>query len=130
MNQVLLSGSIVGTPTSKTFDSGVTLVSATVRVEGFVKKGEAPKHDDVRVDAWGDAGKVFVRAGTGGRVIVNGRVRVNTWTKQDGSVGSATNIVANSVEQLVAVAAARPAPQPEPQYDEPPPVAPGDEIPF
>lgn len=135
MNQVLLSGTITVAPTTKRFDSGSSVTEATLRVEGRAKKGEAPRYDDVRIDAWGDTGKALAATHVGSRVIITGKVRVNTWTAQDGSPRSRTGISVDSVEQLADAHGSAPT---APAYAEPPePIenledaaASRDEIPF
>jgi single-stranded DNA-binding protein len=132
MNTVMLSGIIQGTPETKSVGSGGTLLTtATIRALAFTKRNEAQKYDDVRVEAFGDAGKALVRAGEGGRVLAIGRVRVNTWTAQDGSPRSAINIAVSSVEQLMDVPAAEPtSPAPASQPETYAPPATNDEVPF
>lgn len=117
MNQVILSGTVTAAPTTKRFDSGSSVTEATLRVEGYSKKGEQPRHDDVRIEAWGKSGETLGRAHVGQRLIVTGKVRVNTWTAQDGSPRSRTGISVDSVEQLADAHGSSTA---TPAYAEPP----------
>jgi len=140
MNQVLLSGSIVGGVVSKTLSNGGVVVNAVVRVDGYKPKNGPARYDNVRISAFGEAAKSFQRCVAGARVIVSGRVSVKEGCRQDGIPSAWTDITANSVEQLVDVGTVAAPPmdrQPGDDYEEATAAAPtaatapvGDEIPF
>jgi single-stranded DNA-binding protein len=141
MNQVLISGSIVGPVMSKTLNDGRVVVNAVVCVEGFKPKDGPARFDNVHISAWGDAAKALLACAAGVRVFVSGRVSVKEGRRQDGTPSAFTDIVANSVERL-ASSGADTTPQPTAQrqpgndYEEIAAAAPtaaaavGDEIPF
>ncbi len=107
MNRLTLSGELIGRPEVKTVGAGYTLCAAVVRVERPARDGEAAKADDVRVEAWNVVGQRLAAIPVGARVIVDGAVRVSSWTSDSGEPRSRQFVSASAVEVLSELPATR-----------------------
>lgn len=115
MNLVLISGIVSKKETRHT--GRAELCEFTIRVDR-PKGGE----DQIEVTAWEGEGQKVAHADQGARVVVQGRLRLDTWEWQ-GRQCSKLRVQASSVE-VIAVGAYKPA---QPDDDGPPPP---DDLPF
>jgi single-strand DNA-binding protein len=90
-NNCTLAGNLVRDVESHTFDSGHTVATMTIAVNGY-------KEDDVlfmKVKVWGKTGEACVNnLAKGSKVLVNGELKMENWETNTGE--KRTNIILNA----------------------------------
>ena len=98
-NKYICVGNLTRDPETKPVnDSGDSVTNLAVAVNNPLSKDEVFFAD---VQAWGKVGENCSKYLTKGkRVLVEGRLKTNTWTNKDGDTRSKVYVVANSVQFL------------------------------
>lgn len=98
-NKYICVGNLTRDPETKPVnDSGDTVTNLAVAVNNPLSKDEVFYAD---VQAWGKVGENCNKYLTKGkRVLVEGRLKTNTWTNKEGDTRSKVYVVANSVQFL------------------------------
>ena len=98
-NKYICVGNLTRDPETKPVnDSGDTVTNLAVAVNNPLSKDEVFYAD---VQAWGKVGENCNKYLTKGkRVLVEGRLKTNTWTNKEGDNRSKVYVVANSVQFL------------------------------
>ena len=98
-NKYICVGNLTRDPETKPVnDSGDTVTNLAVAVNNPLSKDEVFFAD---VQAWGKVGENCNKYLTKGkRVLVEGRLKTNTWTNKEGDNRSKVYVVANSVQFL------------------------------
>lgn len=99
INQVILMGRLTRDPEQRTTPSGKTVVRFSVAVDRFGSEDTADFFD---VTAWEKLGELVVQyLGKGRRVLVQGRLRQDSWDdKESGKKRSKVEVVATDVTFL------------------------------
>ena len=98
-NKYICVGNLTRDPETKPVnDSGDSVTNLAVAVNNPLSKDEVFYAD---VQAWGKVGENCSKYLTKGkRVLVEGRLKTNTWTNKEGDTRSKVYVVANSVQFL------------------------------
>ena len=98
-NKYICVGNLTRAPETKPVnDSGDSVTNLAVAVNNPLSKDEVFFAD---VQAWGKVGENCSKYLTKGkRVLVEGRLKTNTWTNKEGDTRSKVYVVANSVQFL------------------------------
>jgi len=98
-NKYICIGNLTRDPETKPVnDSGDSVTNLAVAVNNPLSKDEVFYAD---VQTWGKVGENCSKyLAKGKRVLVEGRLRTNTWTNKDGDKRSKVCVVANSVQFL------------------------------
>ena len=98
-NKYICVGNLTRDPETKPVnDSGDTVTNLAVAVNNPLSKDEVFYAD---VQAWGKVGENCSKyLSKGKRVLVEGRLKTNTWTNKEGDNRSKVYVVANSVQFL------------------------------
>lgn len=140
LNKVLLIGNLTRDPELRYIPSGTAVCTLGLAVNRRFKTKQGDSRDEtlfVDVTVWGKQAELCSQYLSKGRpVFIEGRLRLDTWTGNDGQKKSRMRVVAENFQFLGpgpgAGAAAAEAPT-EPGAPEEPPAEPGqtnDEIPF
>ena len=140
LNKVLLIGNLTRDPELRYIPSGTAVCTLGLAVNRRFKTKQGDSRDEtlfVDVTVWGKQAELCSQYLSKGRpVFIEGRLRLDTWTGNDGQKKSRMRVVAENFQFLGpgpgAGAAAAEAPT-EPGAAEEPPAEPGqanDEIPF
>ena len=98
MNNVVLIGRMVKDPELKKLEKGTSIVKFTVAVNRMRKDDPA---DFLRCVAFGNVAKLIgEHFNKGSRIGIQGRIQTGSYTKDDGTVVYATDIMVNQVEFL------------------------------
>lgn len=101
MNKIILIGNLTRDPELRTTQSGLSVCSFTIAVNGRAKPGEEPPATFFRVTAWrqlaDNCGKYLAK---GRKVCVCGTVGVSTYQANDGSTRASLEVTADEVEFL------------------------------
>ena len=98
-NKYICVGNLTRDPENKPVnDSGDSVTNLAVAVNNPLSKDEVFYAD---VQAWGKVGENCSKyLAKGKRVLVEGRLKTNTWTNKEGDTRSKVYVVANSVQFL------------------------------
>ena len=140
LNAVYLRGNLTRDPEKRFLPSGSSVVTFGFAVNRRYRSGDDWKEETCFIDivVFGRQGDwVMEQAGKGSPLLVEGRLKFNTWEAQDGSRRSKHEVVANNIHFISRrdeSSGDAPAPsisQQEPTYaaEEPPPMT-DDDIPF
>jgi len=99
INQVILMGRLTRDPEQRTTTSGKTIASFSIAVD---RGGESDAADFFEVTAWEKLGELVVQyLGKGRRVLVQGRLRQDSWDdKETGKKRSRVEVTATDVTFL------------------------------
>ena len=99
INQVILMGRLTRDPEQRTTSTGKTIASFSIAVD---RAGQDDSADFFDVTAWEKLGELVVQyLGKGRRVLVQGRMRQDTWDdKETGKKRSKVEVVATDVTFL------------------------------
>jgi single-strand DNA-binding protein len=99
INQVILMGRLTRDPESRTTSTGKLIVSFGIAVD---RVGQDDTADFFNVTAWEKLGELVVKyLNKGSRVLVQGRLRQDTWDdKETGKKQSRIDVTANDVTFL------------------------------
>ena len=99
INQVILMGRLTRDPEQRSTNSGKTIVNFSIAVDRF---GQDDTADFFNVTAWEKLGELVVQyLGKGSRVLVQGRLRQDTWEdKETGKKQSRIDVTASDVTFL------------------------------
>lgn len=99
INQVILMGRLTGDPEQRTTTTGKTIASFSIAVD---RGGQDDATDFFNVTAWEKLGELVVKyLGKGRRVLVQGRLRQDSWDdKETGKKRSKVEVVATDVTFL------------------------------
>lgn len=99
INQVILMGRLTRDPEQRTTTSGKTIVSFSIAVD---RVGQDDSADFFNVTAWEKLGELVMQyLGKGRRVLVQGRLRQDTWDdKETGKKRSNVEVTATDVTFL------------------------------
>jgi len=99
INQVILMGRLTRDPEQRTTTSGKTIASFSIAVD---RGGESDQADFFDVTAWEKLGELVVQyLGKGRRVLVQGRLRQDSWDdKETGKKRSRVEVTATDVTFL------------------------------
>ena len=99
INQVILMGRLTRDPEQRTTPSGKTLVSFSIAVD---RVGQDDSADFFNVTAWEKLGELVMQyLGKGRRVLVQGRLRQDSWDdKETGKKRSSVEVTATDVTFL------------------------------
>lgn len=99
LNQVILMGRLTRDPEARTTSTGKTVVSFSLAVD---RMGQDDSADFFDVTAWEKLGELVVQyLGKGRRVLVQGRLRQDSWDdKETGKKRSKVEVVATDVTFL------------------------------
>ena len=100
MNRLLMSGTLVDKPETRALSGGAKVTSFTVRVERPGRDGAPLAFDDVKAECWGRLAEKVARLPEGVLVLLDGSVKVSSWTTSDGAARSKTYVNATSVVLL------------------------------
>jgi len=101
MSLITVVGNLTRDPEVKFFESGTAVVGFAVAENRRYKKGEEwvdadPTYFEVRAFN-GLVDNIASTLHKGDRVVVHGRLQVRHWDKDDGSIGTAVEIIADDV---------------------------------
>lgn len=86
MNVVVLSGRLVRQPELRITPSGVSVTTATIAVNKYVRNNEGNSADFFDIVVWGTSAENLCKYGDKGSLIgVQGRLATRTYTTQEGS---------------------------------------------
>lgn len=99
INQVILMGRLTRDPEQRSTNSGKNIVSFSIAVDRF---GQEDAADFFNVTAWEKLGDLVMQyLGKGSRVLVQGRLRQDTWDdKETGKKQSRIEVTASDVTFL------------------------------
>lgn len=99
INQVILMGRLTRDPEQRTTTTGKTIVSFSIAVD---RVGQDDSADFFNVTAWEKLGELVMQyLGKGRKVLVQGRLRQDTWDDKDtGKKRSSVEVVATDVTFL------------------------------
>ncbi len=99
INQVILMGRLTRDPEQRTTPSGKTIVSFSIAVD---RVGQDDSADFFNVTAWEKLGELVMQyLGKGRRVLVQGRLRQDSWDdKETGKKRSSVEVTATDVTFL------------------------------
>ena len=99
INQVILMGRLTRDPEQRTTPSGKTIVSFSIAVD---RVGQDASADFFNVTAWEKLGELVMQyLGKGRRVLVQGRLRQDSWDdKETGKKRSSVEVTATDVTFL------------------------------
>ena len=99
INQVILMGRLTRDPEQRTTTTGKTIASFSIAVD---RMGASDATDFFNVTAWEKLGELVMQyLGKGRRVLVQGRLRQDSWEDKDrGKKQSRIEVVANDVTFL------------------------------
>lgn len=99
INQVILMGRLTRDPEQRTTTSGKTIASFSIAVD---RGGESDQADFFDITAWEKLGELVVQyLGKGRRVLVQGRLRQDSWDdKETGKKRSRVEVTATDVTFL------------------------------
>lgn len=99
INQVILMGRLTADPEQRTTTTGKTIASFSIAVD---RGGQDDSADFFNVTAWEKLGDLVVKyLGKGRRVLVQGRLRQDSWDdKESGKKRSRVEVVATDVTFL------------------------------
>ena len=101
MNKCTIIGNLTRDPETRITQSGVSVTSFTVAVNGRAKQGEQAQTDYFRVTAWRQLGENCQKyLAKGRKVCVIGPVAVRTYQSNDGGTRASLEITAEDVEFL------------------------------
>lgn len=101
MNKCTIIGNLTRDPETRITQSGVSVTSFTVAVNGRAKQGEQAQTDYFRVTAWRQLGENCQKyLAKGRKVCVIGSVAVRTYQSNDGGTRASLEITAEDVEFL------------------------------
>lgn len=101
MNKCTIIGNLTRDPETRITQSGVSVTSFTVAVNGRAKQGEQAQTDYFRVTAWRQLGENCQKyLAKGRKVCVIGPVAVRTYQSNDGGTRASLGITAEDVEFL------------------------------
>lgn len=131
MNKVILIGNLTHDPELKYTQSGTAVGKFSIAINHKYKDASGNVQEDVTfvpITVWGAQAENCHKYLTKGRpVAIDGRLRITDYTKDDGSKGKWTEVVASSVQFL----GSRDNVQPQANTDQPETsTGPEDEVPF
>jgi single-strand DNA-binding protein len=99
INQVILMGRLTRDPEARTTSTGKTIASFSIAVD---RGGESDAADFFEVTAWEKLGELVIQyLGKGRRVLVQGRLRQDSWDdKETGKKRSRVEVTATDVTFL------------------------------
>ncbi len=98
MNSVTLMGRLTREPEMRTTQSGTSVVSFSIAVERFKRKGKESEVDFIDIVAWaGTAEFVQKYFEKGQRIAVTGRLEIRSWNDKDGNSRKSAQVVADKV---------------------------------
>lgn len=99
INQVILMGRLTRDPEQRTTTSGKTIASFSIAVD---RGGESDAADFFEITAWEKLGELVIQyLGKGRRVLVQGRLRQDSWDdKETGKKRSRVEVTATDVTFL------------------------------
>jgi len=99
INQVILMGRLTRDPESRTTSTGKTIASFSIAVD---RGGESDAADFFEITAWEKLGELVIQyLGKGRRVLVQGRLRQDSWDdKETGKKRSRVEVTATDVTFL------------------------------
>jgi single-strand DNA-binding protein len=102
MNKIVLTGRLTRDPEERVTTSGLTIAKFSVAVDRRSKDQNGEKQTDFFNCSAFRSNAEFVNnyAKKGRLVAVEGRVEINNFTKQDGSKGTAVDVICDNVELL------------------------------
>lgn len=104
MNVTMISGNLGRDPELRYTQSGMAVLNMSVAVSDRVKSGDEWTEQTTwfRVAVFGKRAEGLDKYGLnkGDRVIVRGRVKLNEYTKRDGSAGASLELMADDVEPI------------------------------
>lgn len=101
MNKCTIIGNLTRDPETRITQSGLSVTSFTVAVNGRAKQGEQAQTDYFRVTAWRQLGENCQKyLAKGRKVCVIGPVAVRTYQSNDGGTRASLEITAEDVEFL------------------------------
>ena len=101
MNKCTIIGNLTRDPETRITQSGLSVTSFTVAVNGRAKQGEQAQTDYFRVTAWRQLGENCQKyLAKGRKVCVIGSVAVRTYQSNDGGTRASLEITADDVEFL------------------------------
>lgn len=101
MNKCTIIGNLTRDPETRITQSGLSVTSFTVAVNGRSKQGEQSQTDYFRVTAWRQLGENCQKyLAKGRKVCVIGPVAVRTYQSNDGGTRASLEITAEDVEFL------------------------------
>lgn len=101
MNKCTIIGNLTRDPETRITQSGLSVTSFTVAVNGWAKQGEQAQTDYFRVTAWRQLGENCQKyLAKGRKVCVIGPVAVRTYQSNDGGTRASLEITAEDVEFL------------------------------
>ena len=100
LNSILLEGTLVRDPLTRTTPKGTTVCTFSVASNRFYRQDENLEREVsfFDVEAWGKLADVCGKANKGSSVRVVGRLKQDRWTDVDGKPHSKIVIVAEHVE--------------------------------
>jgi single-stranded DNA-binding protein len=129
MNRWILTGTVNNQPEVKALQSGATVTSITLDVaRDYIAQGAtAPAIDSFTCEAWKEVGTNLLAAlnGPGVRLMLEGKMSMQTWQGQDGSPRKSMKLTIERFEVIAAAVQAAPVyVPPAPVYTPPPTPAP------
>ena len=107
MNKCTIIGNLTRDPETRITQSGVSVTSLTVAVNGRAKQGEQAQTDYFRVTAWRQLGENCQKYLSKGRkVFVSGPLEARTYQANDGTTRVSLEVTAEDVEFLTSRAEA------------------------
>jgi len=101
MNKIQISGNLVKEPEIRMTASGKNVAHFTIAVDMKVPEGSPKKTSFVEVTAWDKTAEALKDMPKGALVKIEGKLQQNVWEK-DGQKHSKLEVVANSVERILA----------------------------
>ena len=100
MNKVVLIGTMVADPETRTSNSGKTIANFRIAIRRTRKNQDGEYESDflrcIAIGATGDlVAKYFAK---GSRIGVEGSIQTSSWDKGDGTKGYSTDILVNGIE--------------------------------
>ena len=100
MNKVVLIGTLVADPETRTSNSGKTIASFRIAVRRSHKNQNGEYESDflrcIAIGASGDLVSKYFQKGS--RIGVEGSIQTSSWDKGDGTQGYSTDILGNAIE--------------------------------
>ena len=101
MNKCTIIGNLTRDPETRITQSGLSVTSFTVAVNGRARQGEQAQTDYFRVTAWRQLGENCQKyLAKGRKVCVIGPIAVRTYQSNDGGTRASLEITAEDVEFL------------------------------
>lgn len=101
MNQVILIGNLTKDPEIRVTQSGTKFASFTIAVDDGKDGAGNQKTQFINCTCWTKAVEFLEKyAQKGTKLAISGKIENSSWTKQDGTKGYSTKVVAFQVESL------------------------------